>query len=865
MAGGARVARVARQAIENAWLITGPLALLAIVCSTFLALAQAAASRRAGGADTHLAAGVAWDIALVLFVALTAAQLPVLRFVVRRQTLTVTISEIPLVLAFYYLPPLIVVLVATAAAVVVQVRRRLGPAKFAFNVARSAAATSLAGLVLLALPPVRGVGPGTWGILFAAVSTVTLVTFAAVVGVITLLQGWQAGLEIVKTSMASLLAAAVSMTVGLIILIAMATTTWSVLLLGALALAMAAVYRTYAQFLRQHRTLADIYDLTRAMASSGQDSTLPDVLLGRVRALMQAEYATLWLPQHGRHPEVLLTAMLDRPGLLDFSKIPAALRERAVEQRRAIAVGPRLDGERDELAVLREAAAKDAIIVPLRSGPAVIGTLEVANRLGGPNFFTPEDVPVLETVAAHAGVALENARLVDRLRHDAYHDTLTKLPNRRRITGALDEAVRIRAPGEVVAVLLFDVGGLRQVNESLGHAAGDQVLAEVAERLRASAPSSALVGRAGGDEFLVTLRLENAEAALALAARLREEIRAEMVFDPLTLDVDTAVGVVVHPDHGSDAATLLQRVDLAATAAKSVPGNVQLFNPALESRSLRRLGLAGDLRRALDDGELEIYFQPKVTLRDRRLVGVECLTRWEHPTHGEVSPEDFVAVAEHTGQLGRLTEVVLREGLRRSRDWAHAEQPLAVAVNLAARTLTDPCFPDRVRELLDEYGVPPQRLTFEIREAAVLDGTDRPIPALRRLRDLGVRLSVDDFGAGSSSLAYLRRLPVHEVKVDRSFVQGMATDPGDLAIVNAVVTLSQQFGLTVVAEGVESELTLELLQDIGCEIGQGFLFSRPLPYERLEAWFGAQVESESAGEVEPPRLRVVPDRSTILL
>ncbi|MFI2661435.1 putative bifunctional diguanylate cyclase/phosphodiesterase [Micromonospora carbonacea] len=843
-----RAAAVRRRGTDLAWLITGPLAFLAVICCLLIALVTE---------DKKDAYGE-WGLGLLLLTALVAAHLPVLSFIVRRQTLSATITEIPLVLALYYLPPLTLVLVATLAALIAQFRRRLGPAKFAFNVARSAAATSLAGLVLLALPPIRGVGPGTWGILFAAVSTVTLVTLAAVVGVITLLQGWQAGLEVVRTSTVPLLAAAVNATVGLIILLALKATYWSLLLLAALALTVALVYRAYAQFLRQHRTLADIYDLTRAMTRSGQDGTLPDALLGRVRALMQAEYATLWLPAQGRHPEVLLTARIDGRGLLDFSKIPASVREQVVQQRQTVALGARLGGDRVQLAMLRAESTKDAIVVPLRSGEAVIGTLEVVNRLSDVGHFTPSDVPVLETVAAHAAVALENSRLVDRLRHDAYHDTLTKLPNRRRISAALDEAVSIRAPGEVVAVLLFDVDGLRQVNESLGHAAGDQVLAEVAVRLRASAPSSALVGRAGGDEFLVTLRLENAEAALDLAARLREEIRAEMVFDAFTLDVDTAVGVAVHPDHGSDAATLLQRVDLAATAAKSMPGSIQLFNPALESRSLRRLGLAGDLRKALDDGALEVYFQPKVTLRHRRLVGVECLARWEHPAHGEVAPEDFVAVAEHTGQLGRLTEVVLREGLRRSRDWAHAEQPLAVAVNLSARTLTDRHFPDRVRELLAEYDVPPQRLTFEIREAGVLDGTDRPIPTLHRLRDLGVRLSVDDFGTGSSSLAYLRRLPVHEVKVDRSFVQGMATDPGDLAIVNAVVTLSQQFGLAVVAEGVESELTLELLQDIGCEIGQGFLFSRPLPYERLEAWFGAQLESEAFVTPDVRRLRIVP-------
>ncbi|MGN9765922.1 putative bifunctional diguanylate cyclase/phosphodiesterase [Micromonospora sp. SD12] len=830
---------------EYAWLITGPLALIAIVCTTAVGLV---APQPFGG----------WSLALPLLVAMVAAGLPVLNFTVRRQSLGVTLTEIPLVLAFYLVEPLTVVVIYTVASAATHLRHRFGATKFWFNVGRAAAGSSLAVLVLEALPPVEGVGPATWLKLSLAASMVNLLSLASVAGVHTLLQGWQAGRGTLRQSPPALLAAMINIASGMIVVILIAATWWSLLLLGALLVALALVYRAYAQFFRQHRTLTDMYELSRAVSESGEYGTLPDALLGRVRALMQAEYATLWLPAQGRHPEVLLTARNDAPGLLDFAKTPVVLRERARDAGRTVAVGRGLTTDGDLRAPLSAHRVKDVIVLPLRSGQAVIGTLEVANRLGDSNYFVRTDVPLFETVAAHAAVALENSRLVDRLRHDASHDTLTRLPNRRRITGALEEAVKIRAPGEVVALLLFDVDRLRQVNESLGHAAGDKVLVEVANRLRACVPSSALVGRAGGDEFLVTLRLESAEAAVELAAQLREQIRDEMVFDALTLDVDTAVGVAVHPDHGSDAASLLQRVDLAATAAKSVPGSVQLFSPALESRSLRRLGLAGDLRRALDDGELEVYFQPKVTLRDRRLVGVECLARWEHPAHGTVAPEDFVAVAEHTGQLGRFTELVLREGLRRSRDWTHAGQPLAVAVNLSARTLTDQHFPARVKELLDEYGVPPQLLTLEIKEAGVLDGTDRPIPTLRRLRDLGVRLSVDDFGTGDSSLAHLRRLPVHEVKVDRSFVQGMATDPGDLAIVNAVVTLSQQFGLAVVAEGVESELTLELLQDIGCEIGQGFLFSRPLPYERLEAWFGAQVDPETISPGELPRLRAVP-------
>ncbi|MEV4119076.1 bifunctional diguanylate cyclase/phosphodiesterase [Micromonospora sp. NPDC049645] len=836
----------ARRSNEQAWLITGPLAVLAIVCSFVLALAGPPPPGNLLGA-------------VVIFVVMVAASTQVLQIVVRRQALEVIVIEIPLLLAFFYLPPLTVVVIAVLAALIGQLRRRLSAPKVWFNLARAAVAASLAGVVLLALPPVGDeVGPKTWAVLFAVVSVNSLISLAAISAVISLLHGWQAGWELIRNGTAPQLICAINTVVGLVILMAIESNLWSVLLIAVLAVAVVLVYRSYAQFLRQHRTLGNMYELTRAISESGQDGGLVDALLDRVRALMQAEYATLWLPAQGRHLEVLLSARLDDRGLLDVAVTPPIVRERARQSGRTVAAGRAFDDDEDVRAALGRHQVKDVIVVPLRSGQAVIGTLEVVNRLSDVGHFTSADIPVFQTVAAHAAVALENSRLVDRLRHDAYHDTLTGLPNRRRITAALDESVKIRAPGEVVALLLFDVDGLRQVNESLGHAAGDKVLAEVANRLRASAPSSALVGRAGGDEFLVTLRLESAEAALELAAQLREQIRDEMVFDALTLDVNTAVGVAVHPDHGSDAATLLLRVDLAATAAKSVPGSVQLFNPALESRSLRRLGLAGDLRRALDQNELEVYFQPKVTLRDRRLVGVECLARWEHPAHGTVAPEDFVAVAEHTGQLTRLTEVVLREGLRRSRDWALADQPLPIAVNLSARTLIDQHFPDRVHELLTEYRVPAQRLTLEITESGVLDGTDRPIPTLQRLRDLGVRLSVDDFGTGDSSLAHLRRLPVHEVKVDRSFVQGMATDPGDLAIVNAVVTLSQQFGLAVVAEGVESELTLELLQDIGCEIGQGFLFSRPLPYERLAAWFGAQVEPETISNGELPRLRVVP-------
>jgi diguanylate cyclase (GGDEF)-like protein len=842
-----------RRRNELAWLITGPLLLIAA------ALTAVVAAR--GG--EHVVGS--WALGLVFFLFCITGDTIDLNFEVRRHGLSVSLSEIPLLLGLIYLPPVTLLTVRVCAFVAVRAWRRMAPVKIAFNAAIIAAGTAWANLVVSTFGPANpsvaamrawAMEPSSWLVLSAAVLTATLTSLLAVIGVITLVQGRMSPQEIGRAAYPSAVVALINITIGLVVLIVLQVSPWAVVLLGALVAFFAVAYRSYAQFLQQHRALSEIYDITRAISDNPHDGTLNDVILSRVRTLLQAETATLWLPGQGRFPEVLLSSRADALGLLDLADTPDEMRKLAVDGGETITFGSRFEEDK-RLVELRQSGIKDLIIVPLKAGSAVIGCLELTGRMGDTSGFGPGDVRLLEAVAAHAAVAVENSRLVDRLRFDAYHDALTALPNRRRITAALEESVKVRAPGEVVAVLLFDIDSLRDVNDSLGYAAGDRLLVEVASRLRACAPSAALVGRSGGDEFVVTMRVANAEAAQALGATMRKQLQRPLNFGTLTLDVDTAVGVVVHPDHGTESATLLQRADLATHAAKASASGVQLFSLGMESRSVRRLGLAGDLRRALDNGDLEIYFQPKVDLRDRHLVGVECLARWEHPTHGSVAPEDFVAVAEHTGQLGRLTEVVLSAGLARARQWIDAGRPLGVAVNLSPRTLVDPDFPDRVDELLREHGVSPDRLTLEITEDGFVGEEDRPLPTLRRLYDMGVRLSVDDFGTGYSSLSYLRRLPAHEVKIDRTFVQGMATDQGDLAIVRAVVDISRHFGLAVVAEGVESELTLDLLADIGCDIGQGFLFSRPLPYERLEAWLGARTDAEPTPTGELRRLRVV--------
>jgi len=764
-----------------------------------------------------------------------------------------------MLLALFFLSPLTLLVVRVISLTVAVFRQRIAPVKSIYNIANVGFATSIAALIVATRWPLSnddGLELRAWPVLLGATFAGMFITLALTLLVFWMVQGPIRSAEMAQAIIPSVLSGSASTVFGLVILLVVQTTPWAVILVGVVMAVLGFVYGAYAKSLHQHKRLTEIYDLTRTISENSYDGTLPDVLLKGVRQLVRAESATLWLPVSGRFPETLLTARADDRGLLDLSSTPVALRRKAVSSGQTVAAGARL-GDDDLRRELRSSGAKDAIVVPLRSGGAVIGSLEAVNRMADSEYFTDDDVRLVETIAAHASVAVENNRLVDRLRFDAHHDALTGLPNRRRMLAALGEAVKINAPDEVVAVMIFDSDGLRDVNDSFGRAAGDKLIAEFARRLRALCPPAALVGRVGGDGFAVTIRMESIDAAVALATEVRQDLAHVMELEQTSLDVGAAVGIAVHPEHGSDPDVLLQRADVATHAAKTQASGVLVFDPGLESRSVRRLGLTADLRRALDEGGLEVHFQPKISLRNRELVGVECLARWEHPVHGAVAPEDFVAVAEHTGQLGRLTEFVLREGLRRAAASQRSGHPMPVSVNLSSRTVVDLAFPDLVAQLLAEFDIPPEMLTLEITEAGMITERDRPLPMLQALDQLGVRISVDDFGTGYSSLSYLRRLPVDEVKIDRSFIQGMATDPGDQAIVRAIVDLSRHLGLAVVAEGVESELTLSLLTEMGCDIGQGFLFSRPLPYDRLEAWFAARTDPDGTSTTGSRRLRAV--------
>jgi diguanylate cyclase (GGDEF)-like protein len=803
----------------------------------------------------------------LLYVACDAVRL---ELQVRRHGYGVTLSEVALVVGLFLIEPFSLLLVRVLSQVVALGLQRWPLRKFLVNVSIAAAEVSVALAVFTELDVQSASGwidptlVQNWLAAYAGVGSALLVSSGAVLVAIAASQGWPGRSQLLHLVVPAVLAGLFNVTIGLVVVMVLRENPVSVVLLLVLTAVLVAGYRAYGQFLRQHKSLTELYEFTRAVGAARQDGALADALLSRTRDLLNAEAATLWLPPAGRYPEVRLTARVDSPGVVDeVADSPVVaddpIRQAVLRHGVTLHFGPKGGVDDPTLrTALRSRHVDEVIAVPLRSGTAVVGCLEVTNRLGDLQFFGASDVRLLETLAAHAAVAVENNRLIDRLRHDAYHDGLTGLPNRRRFTAAVEEAIKVDpAPGEVVAVLQFDVDNLRDVNDTLGHSAGDRLLVEVGQRLVRYAPDGALVARIGGDEFVVLVRAEGLEGAVAVGVALQYRLGEAFALDAFTLDVAAAVGIAVFPEHAGDVEPLLQRADVATEAAKHNPRGLQVYSASMESRSVHRLGLVSELRRAIDTGALTVHYQPKVALRDNELLGAEALVRWRHPEHGLVPPSDFIPVAEHTGLIVPVTRIVLRAALEQCARWAEGGRQLDVAVNLSSRCLADVEFPAEVQAMLAEFKVEPHRLTLEITENGMVGDTERPLPALFRLHQLGVRLSLDDFGTGYSSLSYLRRLPVDEVKIDKTFVLGMATDSGDLAIVRSIVDLSRHLGLTAVAEGVETEMTRALLQDMGCDAAQGFYFSRPLSAERFDAWLAARTECAAAMTGRRGSMRVV--------
>jgi diguanylate cyclase (GGDEF)-like protein/PAS domain S-box-containing protein len=431
----------------------------------------------------------------------------------------------------------------------------------------------------------------------------------------------------------------------------------------------------------------------------------------------------------------------------------------------------------------------------------------------------------------------ERRDLEEQLRHKALHDELTGLPNRTLLGEYLKELLSLgRRRSDGIALLLIDLDRFKEINDTFGHEAGDKLLRVVAERIRQTIRESDMVARLGGDEFAVALAACGAEDAMRLAAGLREALVAPLDFLNQQVCVTASIGVAASPMHGRDAGTLFRHADVALYLAKDSSQGTTLYQANLDPNSPARIGLLNDLRAAIASGRLELYYQPEIDIASGHIARVEALARWPLDDGRMIPPDEFIPLAEQNGLVPGITAWALHTALRQRRAWSDAGWEVDVAVNLSALDLRDPGLVQRVTEALRDAGVDPGHLWLEITETSVMSDPERARRTLVELREIGIRVAIDDFGTGQSSLAYLRTLPACDVKIDRSFVTDVATQPRDGAIVRAAVALAHDLGLSVTAEGVETTEGLQRLRELGCDNAQGYLIARPMPAESALQW-----------------------------
>ena len=482
---------------------------------------------------------------------------------------------------------------------------------------------------------------------------------------------------------------------------------------------------------------------------------------------------------------------------------------------------------------LRRAAA-----FPVQGAYGAHGVMQFFSREHG--SLDPELLQALNSLGMQIGGYIERLQAEQALQHQALHDALTNLPNRSLMLTRLYDALRTaRSTGASVALILMDLDRFKEVNDTLGHHCGDLLLLHVGAHVSAALHTSDTVARLGGDEFAVLLPETDGAGAITAVEKIRAALAAPMLLDGRLFDVRSSIGVALYPDHGVDAQTLLRCADVAMYAAKRSGGGYAVYDALRDEHSPARLMLESELRQAIVSGELVLHYQPEIDVRAGRIDRVESLVRWPHPVRGLVPPDQFIPLAEEIGLITALTQWVLETALRQCQAWTRTGYELGVAVNLSMRTLHDTSFPDTVVWLLRRYEVDPALLTLEITESALMAKPAQAQAVLTRLAALGVHIAIDDFGTGYSSLAYLKHLPVDEIKIDRSFVRGMTADAKDTAIVASINSLSHHLGLRVVAEGVETAAEWDILADLGCDLVQGYHVSRPLPAARLEEWLAS--------------------------
>ncbi len=585
-------------------------------------------------------------------------------------------------------------------------------------------------------------------------------------------------------------------------------------------------YRALATLTDRHARLERLYQLSDALAGAPGSADVVRSVLSQSADLLRAGYAEVMLGGAGTGEHLWSL----RSGEQVYGPVEPGAHHRSLAFPPTGLLVVR-GANPAEVEFLAGRKIREAIIVPLRIDGPIAGHLLVADRLGEERGFVAGDVRLLETVANHGTVALRNGRLIEQLHFEARHDELTGLPNRLNFRTLLDEAAEATTRGFPCAVMVLDFNGFKAINDSLGHPAGDELLRVLAGRFKEAVGTEAVVARLGGDEFAVLSGSPDAATAQALAVKLLAAFEEPVSLAGTRLRVGGSLGIALGPAHGKTGADLLRKADVAMYVAKSAAAGWRMYSSDMTIQSPEGLTLASDLRDAIRADEIGIVVQPLVDLATGAVHSFEALARWQHPTLGEIPPEEFFAAAERSGQVPALSKRVLDQALAACRVWMDAGYPLRVTVNLAPRWPTDETLPDQIGRALALYRIPADLLSLEITESSALAEPKLADEVLSKLREMGVHLSVDDFGTGYSSLTYLSRLPVDQMKIHQSFTQRMYESPRDRAVVQSIIDLGRNLGLEIVAEGVTDPGTRRALQEMGCHLAQGYLFTPPMAVE----------------------------------
>jgi diguanylate cyclase (GGDEF)-like protein len=806
------------------WLFTGSLATLAGLIYL---------SELHGRTTPPVVLAVPWPIIAAAF---AAAELKVVQVHFRRETHSFSLSEFPAVIGFFFLAPfdyLIAVLVGSSIALVIGRPRLI---KLVFNLANFMLVAVVELTILYAIAEMGG-APHVrdWVAAFAATLAAAVLSALTIATVITLSGGAPQFEKLPEMIQFGSMVAFANTSLALL---AVSILWVDPVLLWLLVLPLVIVFLAYQAYVSErekHERLELLYQSSRILQHSPElDRTLV-ALLGHARTMFRAEIAEVVLYPRGTEATALRTTSRHEgePDVMipidDARGDP--VREAVLEAR-----GPFFLATPDGAA-----HGQSDMVSPLRGESDLIGSLRISNRLTEGTTFSEDDLRLLETLANQAAVALENghleqslaelSRLKEELRFQAYHDPLTGLANRTLFLERAEEQLdRVRSDG--MPVLLFlDLDDFKIVNDTLGHAVGDHLLVDVADRLRDVLRPGDVAARLGGDEFAVLLDDEpELQGAVSVAERIIEALRAPFLIQGHDIAVGASIGVAAARTGTEAAQELLRNADVAMYKAKGSGKNrVSVFEPTMHAAIVARHALSAELSRSLGRGELVVFFQPIVTIRGMVVTGFEALVRWRHPTRGLIKPAEFISLAEETGAITALGRYVLEEACRQAARWApHASQdrPLTIAVNLSAQSLQETDFVAELKTILQTTGIDAEQLVLEMTETVMFHETAMTLARLEAIRNLGVKIAIDDFGTGYSSLGYLRRFRVDILKIAREFV-APADQTDEWAFAGAIVALGRTLGLTIVAEGIESLGQLERLRGLGCELGQGYLFGRP--------------------------------------